>query len=67
MGFAVPDGQQRGFTPRDTPAFRLKGGAEWINLATDWSSWVAKDKGHFNNGLRLVGIAVAQDNSVPID
>jgi hypothetical protein len=45
----------------------LGNGAEWINPATDWSSWAAKDKGYFDKGLRLVGIAVAQDTSVPID
>ena len=45
----------------------LGNGAQWINSITSWSSWAAKDKGHFNNGLRLVGIAVAQDASTPID
>jgi len=45
----------------------LGNGAQWINPTTNWSSWTVQDKGYFDKGLRLVGIAVAQDASVPID
>jgi hypothetical protein len=45
----------------------LGNGAQWINATKEWSSWATLDKGYFDTGLRLVGIAVAQDASVQID
>ena len=42
-------------------------GTQWVNVATDWNSFAAKDKQYFEQGLRLVSLSLARDQSVPFD
>ena len=42
-------------------------GAQWVNAATDWNSFAAKDKNYFDQGLRLVSLSLVRDQSVLID
>ena len=42
-------------------------GAQWSIPATDWNSFAAKDKQYFDQGLRIVSLSLARDQSVPFD
>ena len=42
-------------------------GAQWVNQASDWNTFAAKDKQYFDQGLRIVSLSLARDQSVPFD
>jgi hypothetical protein len=42
-------------------------GVQWVNAAADWNTFAAKDKQYFDQGLRLVSLSLARDQSVVID
>lgn len=42
-------------------------GAQWVNAAADWDTFAAKDKTYFDQGLRMVSLSLARDQSTPID
>jgi len=42
-------------------------GVQWVNAATDWNTFATKDKAYFDQGLRLVSLSLARDQSAVID
>jgi hypothetical protein len=56
-------------TPLYTGVWRagVGAGAPWVNTATDWDTFAAKDKTYYDQGLRLVALSLARDQSTPID